>query len=150
MSIQHAEKFLSQVCHLSAAASRPHQGTQQGCCHELSLMHVQQRLVCQWTRLCKGTKSHRHPLISLFVQGQKVQKKTKWKINEHATEQRKSYKTTATVPRLTSYWHKMFIYFRDQSINRPRQINIKNSNKWLTAVLNKVWITVLLQWDNFL
>ena len=40
----------------------------------------------------------------------------------------------------------MFIYFRVQSINGPRQINIKNSKKlmhitlavWLTAVLNKV------------
>jgi len=41
--------FLSQTCHLSASASRPNQGTEQGFCHELCMM--QQRLVCRWTRL---------------------------------------------------------------------------------------------------
>jgi len=41
--------FLSQTCHLSAGASRPNQGTEQGFCHELCMM--QQRLVCRWTRL---------------------------------------------------------------------------------------------------
>ena len=60
----------------------------------------------------------------IFIQRQKVQSVKKIKNKQAINRATKTTKTTATIPNLPRYWHKMFIYFRVQSISRLREVNI--------------------------